>query len=481
MINNALKPSDQRLSGVDTIFLKVEHPRRLMTVTSIWTFEHRLDSKTVFEVLDKLCYEYPRFGKVPRQESLFKTAAWTTPVGWSPEDNVILHTLEEPTRKALQNYCSAKVTTPFDYSKPLWELHAISGLENDRCAFFWKAHHSLADGEGFIRSLLSTTSLGETLKKLEKQSVVHHRPKSNRNKTSLESKVPKQLWDKFPSFITTIMSILYLAIYNLYILGISLAHDLYCCFLIILPVTRKDLIYRGLQSHEKEMAWSEDVSIKDIKVIREAFGGTLNDVMLTVITRCIKSYLESIGQRKDNYINFIIPISLRQPNDWSFRNVVSGTWGFFSMKDLDTKALLNQVRTEMLAIKSSFGPRMLYLYFQALFGYVPGLVCPPMSVYNHFCDIPHGVFTNVPGPTVPITFAGEQIQEYRTFPPQSGKGSIGIALISYCGNVSIGAIADVHRKYPHLATSVCERFSEEFNIILDEARMELTKREKASF
>lgn len=84
----------------------------------------------------------------------------------------------------------------------------------------------------------------------------------------------------------------------------------------MLPVTRNDLIYNGLQSHEKEMAWSEDVSIKDIKTIREAFGGTLNDVMLTVVTRCIKSYLESIGQRKDNYVNFIIPISLRQPNDW---------------------------------------------------------------------------------------------------------------------------------------------------------------------
>lgn len=151
------------------------------------------------------------------------------------------------------------------------------------------------------------------------------------------------------------------------------------------------------------------------------------------------------------------------------------------MKDLDTKALLNQVRTEMLTIKSSFGPRILYLYFQALFGHVPGLVCPPMSVYNHFCDIPHGVFTNVPGPTVPITFAGEQIQEYRTFPPQSGKGSIGIALISYCGKVSIGAIADVHRKYPNLAASVCERFAEELNIILDEAKMELTKRETSSF
>lgn len=101
--------SDQRLSGIDTAFLKCEHPRRLMTVTSIWVFDHHLDSKTVFEALDKMCQDYPRFAKVPRNESFFKAASWTVPVGWRPEDNVVLHTSEDPTRKALQNYCAEQV------------------------------------------------------------------------------------------------------------------------------------------------------------------------------------------------------------------------------------------------------------------------------------------------------------------------------------------------------------------------------------
>lgn len=150
------------------------------------------------------------------------------------------------------------------------------------------------------------------------------------------------------------------------------------------------------------------------------------------------------------------------------------------MKDLNTRALLSQVKTEMLAIKSSWSPRLLYNYAQTVFGNVPGS-SPPMSVYNHFCDIPHGVFTNVPGPTAPISFAGEQIQDYHVFPPQSGKGSIGIALISYFGKVSIGVITDVHRAYPKLASAVCERFTQEFEFILDEAKTELSKRETTSF
>lgn len=81
-------------------------------------------------------------------------------------------------------------------------------------------------------------------------------------------------------------------------------------------LSRRDLYYNGLQSHDKEMAWSDDVDMKDIKVVRDAFGGTLNDVMLAVVTRCIKSYLDDLNIRRDNYVQLIIPISLREPSDW---------------------------------------------------------------------------------------------------------------------------------------------------------------------
>jgi diacylglycerol O-acyltransferase len=75
-----------------------------------------------------------------------------------------------------------------------------------------------------------------------------------------------------------------------------LIHDTYCFILGMLPfITRNDLTYKGLQSYAKEMSWSADVSLKDIKIVRDAFRGTLNDVMLSVVTRCVESYLESVG------------------------------------------------------------------------------------------------------------------------------------------------------------------------------------------
>lgn len=176
----------------------------------------------------------------------------------------------------------------------------------------------MADGEGFIRSLLSTTSLGTTLKKLEEQSIVPHRRKKDIKKdTKDDTNKPESIWQKLPTYISNLLNLFWLILYQVYVYSVVTVHDLYCVLLCMLPfVARKDLYYKGLQSHEKEMAWSDDVSIKDIKIVREAFGGTLNDVMLLVITRCLKSYLESIGKRNDNYISFLIPVSLREPSDW---------------------------------------------------------------------------------------------------------------------------------------------------------------------
>jgi diacylglycerol O-acyltransferase len=170
----------------------------------------------------------------------------------------------------------------------------------------------LADGEGFIRSLLSTTSLGAILKESEQQFIVAHRNKKE-HRSYLETQVPQT-----KSFITVCLSMLYMVIWQLCVYGLTVCHDMYSLLLCILPILRKDLYYPGLQSPEKEMAWSENVSIKDIKLVRQAFGGTLNDVMLVVLTRCMKRYLENEAQRKDDYVCFFIPVSLRQPNDWRY-------------------------------------------------------------------------------------------------------------------------------------------------------------------
>src|SRR5689334_7256337 len=44
-------------------------------------------------------------------------------------------------------------SNPLDLSKPLWEAHVIEGLEGNRFAFYFKAHHGATDGLGAMRTI----------------------------------------------------------------------------------------------------------------------------------------------------------------------------------------------------------------------------------------------------------------------------------------------------------------------------------------
>ncbi|KAI8365290.1 uncharacterized protein BYT42DRAFT_159206 [Radiomyces spectabilis] len=480
--------ADGRLTGLDNFWLQVEHSRRLMTVSSTWTFKQPLDSSLVHQSLVKLCDMYPRFKMVPMHGTAFRTAVWKIAPGWRPEMNVVHHTLSEPTETALKKYIAAETVKAFQYNKPLWELHAISGLENNQCAFFWKAHHCMSDGQGFIQSLLTTTSLGEAIfsspsafrKKTPQDSPRDDDSKTRKYRPSFKQRLPssydpKTLLFIFVGWAQALLAWTWWASKQLQLLFHILSHDLRVFLVCLFPFQKRDLSYPALQSYEKEISWSNTISLRDINYVRKAFGGTLNDIMIVVITRCIKHYLEELGARHDDYAKLLIPISMRAANDWRFQNIVSGTWGWFSMGELDTKTLVRQVQQEMQAIKASCMPRFLYtIICQKLLKMFPG-VLPPMPIVNLYAAVPHGVFTNIPGPLEPVSFGGQEIQSYHVLPPQSGKGTLAIGLVSYCGKVSITVLADVNTKYPQLTEKLCQRFTKEFDFLLSEASMELSR------
>ena len=45
-----------------------------------------------------------------------------------------------------------------DRSRPLWEMHVFDGLAGDRVGLYFKTHHGLLDGLGFIRVILNSVS-----------------------------------------------------------------------------------------------------------------------------------------------------------------------------------------------------------------------------------------------------------------------------------------------------------------------------------
>lgn len=238
---------------------------------------------------------------------------------------------------------------------------------------------------------------------------------------------------------------------------------------------RTAMMYKGEQTATKLMSWSEDVLLEDIKIIRQVYGASLNDVMVGVVTRSIRGYLAELGKVEDEELMLFIPISLRKPDDWSFQNITSGGWAWFPMRDLSTKRLVQSVRREMNDLKVSSGPKIGYSFVNTILT-MPGLATKGSMEF--FTNKSHGVLTNVPGPTEVITFANQPIIKCYVLPPQTGKGGLALGLVSYHGKMSLSCMADEMsaKGYPDAAEKICKRFKKEFEVMLEDAKKDLEER-----
>jgi hypothetical protein len=317
-----ISPSPEiRLRGMDNLWLHAELPPRLMTVTTLWTFDKPLSIVLVLQQLEKMAELFPRFRQIPVERgSILHTARWQFCENWSVSNHIEMTTLEEPSHKGLQEFVSRKVALPFDPEKPLWMLYIINGLPNGGSACFWKAHHAMSDGQGYVRALLACTSgcneLDEMIEDAKKKYMTDRRRVPICDEVPILRRLPPryqkqvqpwaiQLFATMTTIFTLMLGIILVLLRNVKLAACILA-----------PWWRRDLLYPGPHVFTKTIAWSEDVSMADIAVVRKAFPGTLNDVMCAVITRCIKSYLDECPQgRQDKELWLLIPKSLRTPDD----------------------------------------------------------------------------------------------------------------------------------------------------------------------
>ncbi|KAI8334644.1 wax ester synthase-like acyl-CoA acyltransferase domain-containing protein [Chlamydoabsidia padenii] len=493
---NLQKELGQHLSGMDNMFFQLEHPRRLLTICSAWLFNERLDTTTVLTSLKNLCAHYPRFCLVPRSTgTCLETPIWSRPQrNWSIKDNVKFHTLDEPTQQCLQKYIASQYSMPFDFDKPLWQVHFITGLQGNQSAFLWKAHHSMSDGVGIMKAVMATTtSLNadkETRQQME-QLEQRRLSKQGQNGSPPPEVQDKGTWltDKAKHSIGTlwvqVMAWFVWVWHTLMIIQQQVYHELWTASLfleplLLLPIRlvapmNRDMYYDQDQTFDKLIGWTHDMAMADIHKIRYTLGGadcTVNDVMLMIFGRTIGRYIKQQQQKvPSTSLRVIIPLSFRLPTDWSMKNVVTGNMVKVDTgnNDTTTATLLYNIHRRMMSVKQSVMPFAIYhLFVQIILRYFPFLMMP-LWLQHWYTDLPVAVFTNIAGPTESTFFGGNEMERFHVLPPQAGKGSISVGLVSYCDKVNVSMLTDNHPAYPDLANRLCQLFVSEFNAVLAEA------------
>jgi diacylglycerol O-acyltransferase len=329
-----------------------------------------------------------------------------------------------------------------DRSKPLWEIYVVDGLKDKRSALIWRLHHALADGISANRLLevfLDTTPEG---------SPVFLKPRQSRPAASDSAPtggLAGAVRTALDGLVATERGLLGFA---QALLG-GPKQDGAASLLRLLPelmMSAERLPFNKPCGKHRKFCWA-DFDMAEVKAIREAVGGRVNDVILTVLTRALARYVKLHGQSTVNrFVRIVCPVNLRKPGqEESLGNQISFMPVALPMGVRDPVELLRAVAARTETMKSSGAAALLGLVaagiakapppLQALFWWGLPEVIFPVPLLNMIC-------TNVPGPPVPLYALGRRMIAAYPQVPTGYELGVNVAVASYDGKLFFGLIAD---------------------------------------
>lgn len=434
-------PKREKVSNVDTAWLHMEHPTNLMMISGVMTFAGKMDFDKLAAVLEERLLPYERFRQRAVQPANPLTPPyWETVPDFDIRDHLYRFTPSVPDQAALQDLSSRLMSTQLDFSKPLWEYHFIENYGEGDSALFVRLHHSIGDGIALIRVLLSLTDDSETAPWRLATA------RTNRRRSPLASMVRRaQKSAKAARKVTETVAHEGLEmirapekIVDLTKLG---ADGVMSLARLVLRTPDPKTAFKGRLDVPKKAAWSEPISLAEVKAVGKATGGTVNDVLLTAMAGGLRRYLVNRGEEVEGLnIRAAIPVNLRPlEGPIELGNKFGLVFLSLPVGIEDSVDRLYELKSRMDALKGSTEPAV-------AFGILTAMGMTPTEIENIIVDIfekkATAVMTNVPGPREPIYLADKQVKRLMFWVPQSGRLGLGISILSYAGEVLLGVATD---------------------------------------
>jgi WS/DGAT/MGAT family acyltransferase len=194
----------------------------------------------------------------------------------------------------------------------------------------------------------------------------------------------------------------------------------------------------------RRWSWAE-TTLDEIKKIRKLHGGTVNDVVLTAITRGFRDLLLSRGEPvEDRVVRTLVPVSVRRPDErGEFNNRVSAMFADLPVGIEDPLERLEFIKNEMDDLKEH-KMAVAIEELTSLSGFAPPVLLARGARF--FARMPQQnvqtVTTNVPGPQRALYACGRRMLAAYPFVPLGGSVRIGVAMFSYTGQLSFGVTGD---------------------------------------
>jgi len=461
--------TSERMSRVDTAWLRMDSERNLMMIVGVWLLRPALDVTALRQRLETKLLSYARFREKVVQEAFL--SHWVEDEDFDIERHVVREKLVrqrgQGERAALQARASELAATPLDHAHPLWQMHVFEHYE-DGGAVILRMHHCIADGIALNAVLMSIADGGTDLRPPG-----HEQGHDANDGDWLADAVVKPLTGltvkaigMYGDGLVKAMQVLahpqdsLAESSDLARNGVRLLRD--AAALALLPDDSPTLL-KGELSGRKVVAWCEPLPLEQVKAVGKALGCSVNDVLLSCVAGSIGHYLRDRGEDPaGKEIRAMVPVNLRPLEEaWQLGNRFGLAPVVLPIGIENPVERVYAVRERMRQLKGSYQPLLAYglLAFS-------GVLTKPLqdALSNVFLQKTTAVMTNVPGLAQPVRICGSTLRQSIFWVPSSGNVGVGVSIVSYIGGVQFGLITDGAR-CPD-PQHIIERFAPEFETLL---------------
>jgi diacylglycerol O-acyltransferase / wax synthase len=436
----------QRLSGLDAAFLALETPEAHMQILGVAILDphsasERFSYARVRELFEARLHLVPPFRRRVVEVPLgLNNPVWIEDPDFDLDYHLRRAALPAPGGAAeLTAFVADIASRPLDRAKPLWEAYVVEGLEHGWYAFIAKLHHSLIDGVSGIEILARLFDLEPDAALDPPESAPEWHPDHVPNDFEMLGYGAFALARRPAEAVRAAVN-----------LGQGVARAIRrardAALHVTLPLTAPRLSMNRTITPHRIVSFSS-VSLDDVKTTKNALGVTVNDVVLAVAAGALRSYLEARGELPDRPLVAAIPTSVRHADTPAFGNRVSS---MFASLPVDVDDPIERVRAVALSMTGAKGVHeevggstleewaeitAPIIFSRAIRFY------SRLRVAERIRPAVNCVVSNVPGPPVPIYFAGARLVALHPLGPIFDDLGLNLTVMSYLDHVDFGFIA----------------------------------------
>ena len=449
------------MTPVDAAWFHIDGPVNLAQVTGILLTREPLDFARVKEVYRRRLRRFDRF-----RQRVVEPAVPLGPPRWEDvlhfEVDQQMHHIGVPEprdKAAFLELVSDLASTPLDRERPLWQVHVVDGVEGGG-ALVMRFHHCMGDGTAMM-------ALSQQLFDATSDAPPGTEPPASRH---LEAGLLDRLLGPALQSVDRSAQAVVGAVESgidlvrhpgrLVEMAGKLAGGTGALVGELLKPADPRSPLKGEFGLRKRVAWSEPVSIEEVKAIGRRCDAKVNDVLVAAMSAALGAYLSRRGvDLRRTRLHAMVPVDLRPRG----RALELGNDFGLVILELATGAespldRVRLTRDHMAALKRSPEAVAIRTLFDVL-GLGPKVI--EDAAVDLFGSRASLVMTNVAGPRERLFLAGVPIDRMMFWVPHPGRQlGMGVSILSYAGTATVAVIADAHL-VPDPET-ITRRFNREF-------------------